>query len=67
MKLGSFAHLNPGDSRVPRWTKATPRTDAEIADMQPTERDRARGRARRRLEDALERRRLARELGESLD
>ena len=42
--------------------QATERTAAELAAMQPAEADRHRGRTRRRLEDVLERRALAREL-----
>ena len=68
MKLGYLAHLYPADTRAPtRRYERVERSDAELADMSPSERDRARGRTRRRLEDALERRRLARELGELPD
>ena len=63
MRRPNLAHLHPADSR---YSKALvrERSPAELARMQPTEIDRARGRARRRLEDVLERRTLARELGD---
>ena len=57
------AHVFPGDTRYIQGRECTERTAAELATMQPTDADRQRGRDRRRLEDALERRALARELG----
>lgn len=47
--------------------QATERTAAELAAMQPDDVDRRRGRTRRRIEDVLARRALARELGDSPD
>lgn len=41
--------------------QATERTAAELAAMQPSEADRRRARTRRRLEEVMERRALARE------
>ena len=55
------SHLWRGDSRYVEIQRAA-RTEAETDARQPSEADRARGRDRRRLEDVLERRALAREL-----
>ena len=55
-------HIFPGDTRYSEVRECTERTTAELAAMQPAETDRQRGRARRRLEEVLERRALAREL-----
>ena len=64
MKRPNLAHLHPGDTRLPAGKGVFERTAAELRAMQPTEIDRRRGRTRRRLEEVLERRALARELGD---